>query len=155
MPQTQTFGQFAVKMATFAAELQPMMTTATAKAALLVTNSVRDQTRADSGGDMRLSGVGRRGARVGARYDVRGGRNPTALVRATGPMQLLELPTRPHLIRPQRKRAILTPGGARAYAHHPGTSGKRTWSRGVNRVVGDVPKLYQAELRKQMRRFFG
>lgn len=153
-----SFGEFAVKLATFTAELSPSMIVATNKAALHITNSVRDQVRADSGGDMRLSGVGLRGARVGARYDVKGIGNPTALVRATGPMQLLERDTSAHVILPRRrrgKRAILTPDGPRRSAHHPGTSGKRTWSKAVERVVDDVPRIYQAELRNQLRKFFG
>lgn len=36
------------------------------------------------------------------------------------------------------KRALLTPRGLRAYAFHPGTSGKRTWQRGIAASEGDV-----------------
>lgn len=149
-----TLGQFAVKMATFTAELSPAMTAATGKAALRVTSSVRDVTRADSGGDMRLSGVGRRGARVGARYDVKGRANPVALVRATGPMHLLERGAGPHMIRARRGRFLSTPYGPRRSVHHPGAPAKHTWSRGVDAVVDDVPRIYQAALRKQLARYF-
>src|SRR5262245_32516577 len=153
-----SFGEFAVKLGAFGSQLPASMAAATGKAALHVTSSVRDATRADSGGDMRLSGVGLRGARVGARYDVKGTQNPVALIRATGPMHFLERGAGPHQIRPRRrrgKRALSTPYGPRASVQHPGSPGKQTWSRGVAASIGDVPAVYQRELHNHLRRFFG
>lgn len=152
--KTLSLGEFALKLATFTEELPTAMGKATGEAALHVTSSVRDVTRADSGGDMRLSGVGRRGARVGARYDVKGTRNPVALVRATGPMHLLERGARPHEIRGRRGRLMRTPYGPRRSVQHPGAPAKHTWSRGVDASVPAVPRIYQAALRKQLQRFF-
>lgn len=91
--------------------------------------------RSDSGGDLKLSGVGR-GARVGVNYRVTSsGLSASALMKATGPVQLIDGPTSSHLIRPRRgvgRKAVLNiPGvGFRRSARHPGTSGKGTWTRG-------------------------
>lgn len=59
----------------------------------------------DSGGDMRLSGVGARkgrsgGAAVGARFKVeRRGTNPSGVITATGPLQLINNNTSGHVVR--------------------------------------------------------
>jgi hypothetical protein len=108
----------------------------------------------------RMRNVGKRGARVGVRYDIKGTRNPTALIRATGPLHLLERKTQPHTIyvRAARARgrgssrlntgrrlaqvfggrgaygwgALTMPDGQyRRVVSHPGTSGKRPWAKGV------------------------
>lgn len=103
-----------------------------------------------SGYASRLSGVGRSGARLNIRYDLKGhGLNTTALVRATGPFHLLERPTKAHTIAPRRgrrgggKRAVVTPYGPRASVQHPGTSGKHPFEKGVN---ASLPAI-RAELR--------
>lgn len=104
--------------------------------ALLVTNSVRRELRsaAPSG---RLSGVGRRGAKVSVGFDApKSLTNPVALVRMRGPAHLIENPTKPHVITPRRgrrggKRAVVTPAGPRARVQHPGTKGKQPWAKGV------------------------
>jgi hypothetical protein len=100
----------------------------------------------DSGGDYRLSHVGKRGARVGARYDLRG---DTADIKATGPVPLLANPIRPHRIpRANRRRrgVIVIPGvGVRASANHPGTRGKDSWNKGRERAK---PRIKTAVARK-------
>lgn len=84
----------------------------------------------------KLRGVGKRGARVGVRYDF-GNRRQSVLVRATGPFQLLERNTKPHRIPKERggrarKRLVVIPGvGPRASANHPGTHGKHPWAKGT------------------------
>ena len=165
MPRSVTFGEFSLKLGGFIAELPRSQAAATAKAALHVTSGVRDAVRADSGGDMRLSGVGRSGARVGARFDIKGVANPVALIRATGPMQLLERGARPHPIvvrgapggrrRSRGARALRTPYGPRRSVSHPGAPAKHTWSHAVDAAVGDVPKIYRDALRKQLTKYFG
>jgi hypothetical protein len=93
-----------------------------------------DEMRSDAGGDLRLSHVGRRGANIGARFDLRGtGRTTSAEIKATGPVPILANPTKPHRIPRARKgrRVISIPGiGVRASANHPGTKGKDTWVKG-------------------------
>lgn len=123
------------------------------KSALVVKTSVLGELRV-----RRLSGVGRRGARVGVRFDVRGKTNPTALIRATGPVHLIERDTRPHKIAPRGKKAkvLSIPGvGPRASAKHPGTKGKHPWERGVGRVIHRIPAVLRDEQFDSLRRFFG
>lgn len=85
--------------------------------------------RRDSG-DGRLSGVGRNGARVGARFDAvaRG-----VEFKATGPLHFLANPMSPHKITPKKRsraKVLAIPGiGPRASAMHPGTRGKDTWNK--------------------------
>lgn len=124
-----------------------------AKAALMVKTNVVAEMR----GVTRLRGVGKRGAKVGVRYDIKGTGNPTALIRMTGPAQLLERDTRPHEIKPRgKKKAINIPGiGPRASAHHPGTKGKHPWARGLARSLPKVGEVMRREQAESLRRFFG
>lgn len=150
-------------------------------AALEVTNTVRAEIRKVAGVDMRLSGAGRggKGAKVGARYDIKGSTNPTALVRANGPIQLVERDTRPHVIvsrsrfvargglrvrqgrrsaagRRLRGKAALTIGGSlRAWAMHPGTKGQRPFGRGVEKSAPKTPRIFQDEIDKRLRMVWG
>jgi hypothetical protein len=105
-----------------------------------------DVLRGDSGGDLRLSHVGWRGAKVGARYDLRG---DTADIKATGPVPLIANPIGVHRIpRANRRRrgVIAIPGiGVRASANHPGTRGKDTWNKGRERAK---PRIKTAVSRK-------
>src|SRR5690242_12676640 len=64
-------------------------------AALAVKTSVLAQMQAAGVDNGKLRGVGKRGAKVGVRYDIA---NNRALVRATGPFQLLERDTKAHQI---------------------------------------------------------
>lgn len=83
---------------------------------------------ADSGGDLRLSGVGKPGGKLGVKYTVSA---DSAVIRETGPGHLIERSTKPHRIGPKRRRGILIRGvGVRAWAQHPGTAGKATWAKG-------------------------
>lgn len=50
--------------------------------------------------------VGKSGARWSVRYDVKGTHNPTALVRFTGPVHIVEGSTRAHLINAARARSV-------------------------------------------------
>jgi hypothetical protein len=102
------------------------------KAALL------DEARAATGGDLRLSHVGRRGARVAVRYTV----NETgAVVAGTGPWGILEKGARPHRIDRRRRRGATRGAlrvGARFYAsvRHPGAPARHAWTNGVKAGAG-------------------
>lgn len=179
----KSLGEFAVDAYAMATTLPAATAAATGAAALEVTSVVRDAIRKDSGGDMVLSGMA---ARVGARYDVKGTTNPTALIRATGPLHILESDTSPHTIMPTgvgrakgRSKAarraakqslydalfgntgyagvkpLSTPYGPKYRVNHPGTTGKRTWSRSLERAIPRVPEVYQRALAKHLRRYFG
>lgn len=93
--------QFARQMATLGARMERNVADSVGKAAQVVKGSVEAQMRGAVGADLRMSGVGRGGAKIGVRYDVKGSGNPTALLRATGPVQLVERDTSPHTILPR------------------------------------------------------
>ncbi len=127
------------------------------KAALHVTGKIRDEIRSVTG-DMRLSGVGRRGAKVGAKFDIKGSINPTALITATGPLHLIERDTSPHRIprtRGRKKRIAVIDGHPYHHANHPGTAGKHPFAKGVARGAPDTPKIFQAEVRKAVVKAWG
>jgi hypothetical protein len=119
-------------------------------AALVITREVRQRTRAATGGDMRLSGVGLRGARVGARYDVRGVENPVALVRATGPYHLLERDTRAHGIAPRKRRRTralrFRDGTFAASVQHPGTRGRHTFEKSVDAKRDEAARAFEQKI---------
>ncbi len=150
------------------------------KAALYTTGLIRDDTRRDTG-DSRLSGVGKRGARVGAQFKIDGGdSNPTATIRATGPYHLLERDTVPRAIAPRgrtlskrylaRVSAGLTPRRAQylkgakalkfggrfaASVSHPGTRGKHTFERAWKRAAPRTTKIYAAEVSAALKKVWG
>lgn len=132
------------KLERASAELARAQRTAVERAALAMTTDIRQVIERDSG-DSRLSGVGKKGAKVGAGFDVKGTRNPVAIIRARGPLHLLANRTKPHTIEPKARRRRggnrvglgMPDGQVRASVQHPGTRGKDTWRRGV--AVG-LPK---------------
>lgn len=174
---------FAIRSQAFATAGLPMgARKGVEKAALVATTAARASIAAGSGGDSRMSNVGRSGgAKVGARYDVKGAQNPTALVRATGPLHLLDNPTAPHQITPRslrkgRSRAskgafynalfgggsgfgtakpLSTPYGPRYRVQHPGTKGKRTFWRAIDNVKPLIPITFRTEMVREMRRYYG
>jgi hypothetical protein len=149
------------------------------KSALKVTTEIRDATRRDTGGDSRLSGVGKSGARLNARYKLYGGDNPTAYITATGPYHLLERDASAHFIIPRGWRVsrrytnavrkgklpadgkVVYLGGAKALkfggrfsmtAEHPGTRGKHTFERAWKRAAPETPKIFQREVMASLKR---
>ena len=133
------------------------------KAALQMTRAIRGEIRVASGADSRLSGVGRRGVRVGARFDVRGKVNPTALIRATGPLQLIERDTKAHDIGPRRKYArgsrkkkpAIKFGGRYAPGvRHPGTRGRAPFARGVERTRDLPATIIDSEIWRRVKGTF-
>jgi hypothetical protein len=139
-------------------ELQQAQVKGVQKAALFTTRSIRDQIRSATGGDMRMSGVGKRGTKLNAYYDVKGRVNPTALIKARGPLQLLERDTSPHEIRPRKRRKAkgqsgrkalrLSDGNFRGTVRHPGTRGKHPWAKGVAKSRGKTEQIFEDEIHK-------
>lgn len=111
-----------------------------------------------------LRGVGRRGARVSARYDVKGAENATALVSMRGPAHLVENPTKPHVIAARRRpgvrtrrrgaRALALPDGFATQVQHPGTSGKRFWRDAMPEARRVAPEAYRLKQTTALRREF-
>jgi hypothetical protein len=152
------------------------------KAALVATTAARASIAVGSGGDSVMSNVGRgaKGAKVGVRYDIKGAQNPTALIRATGPLHILDNPTSPHQIMSKVKKGrsrasrgafynalfggdggfgaakpLRTPYGPRYRVQHPGTKGKRTFWRAIDNVRPLIPITFRTEVARQMSRSFG
>lgn len=179
-------------------ELSASQTKAVGSGSLAIRRSVeRELHRVAPSG--RLRNVGARGAKLGVRYDIKGTKNPTSLIRAIGPWQIIENDTRPHIIvakrlgrgqgrtaaasragtvsafggtsrgvfgalvastRTARNGAVLrragsaalggalasAAGGPRPYAFHPGTKGKKAFSKGVRAGVPDAKRAVTREI---------
>lgn len=130
--------------------------TVVTRAALKVKLAAEAERTKVTGGDGRLSNVGRRGSRLGVASTVTPS-GPSAIVRATGPWQIVENDTRAHRItskyagstrarrsltgvsgpqlpgsvRGGRRAVVLTPFGYRRYVRHPGTHGKHPWRKAM------------------------
>lgn len=100
----------------------------------------KDQTKTlkrDIGGDTAMSGIGN--GRLTIKSSVKGDSIVTGEVTAgkpAGPWSWLEKGTAPHIA-----------GGRYRGARHPGTRGKRTWSRGLPDSLDRVVKQARKELR--------
>jgi len=117
-------------------------------------------------GTTRLRNVGKGGAKVGARYDIKGGATPTALLRYTGPAHIINNPTKPHRIEPrgrtrtasgrQRKgaKALTIGGNVRPYADHPGTTGKHFFQRSVPQVASLAARIMARSTTTALRKIF-
>lgn len=117
-----------------------------------------------------LRRVGKKGAKLGARYTIRGGPTPTAIVFYTGPVHLLNNPTKAHKIEPkgaqtyQRGRrkgqsksgakALTIGGGAFAGAEHPGTTGKQFFQSATRQARAFAPKAMADGQVRAVRRAF-
>lgn len=135
-----TPAQFAAKTARMTTGLKQVERRLALSAATTVKVSVTAAMAAAGVKNGRLRGVGKKGARVGVRYQPLG--EARYLVKATGPFQLIESNTKPHRVPRQpktgraKKRVVVIPGvGVRAYANHPGTKGKHPWAKGVAAAV--------------------
>lgn len=120
--------------------------TAAARGAMVAKQIHQSEIRSASGGDSVLSGVGKTGGRVGARFDVLPG--GTAVVRATGPLHLLENPSKPHMIPGARRRGarkpLSTPYGPRWRVNHPGVRNpQKPWQKGFRKAIPAVSKVVQ------------
>jgi len=154
----KTVAQFAADAHSFAHDMPALERKVVGAAALKVKTTVLVEMRRIAP-SLRLTGVSKRGAKIGVRYD-QGHGSSTALVQATGPVQLIESPTRPHRIPKERQRGrrriVVIPGvGPRASAQHPGTRGQHPWQKGVALSVPQIPKIIQTETHAQMGKYFG
>ena len=111
--------------------------------------------------DMRMS-MGGRNAKVGVRYDIKGTSKPTALMRATGPLHLVENDTSPRVIPKERKRRrgarktlLLPDGGLRRSVKHPGTKGQQPFAEGRKAAEPVMTKMIRSRYLKVARGVFG
>lgn len=126
-------------------------------AALSVKRSVEAQMQLAGVHSGKLRGVGTKGGRIGVRYDPLG--QHRVLLRATGPFHLIENKTkagrRVPRQRARRPGVMVIPGvGVRAWANHPGTSGKHPWAKGVALAPKLVENAGQAALKDVVTRIF-
>lgn len=120
-------------------------------------------------GGNRLSGVGKKGAKVGVRYTVRGYQNPVGIIQYTGPVHLANSGTRPHQILPRSRQTTakgnrrrgsakaLSPAGnpwAAASADHPGTKGKKFAEKAEPIVIAQSKRIITQEVRSHLARTF-
>lgn len=131
---------FGLKTARMGHELTKLEERSVQVASLAVKKSVLVQMQLAGVNGGRLRGVGKKGAKVGVRYDQKG---KAALVRATGPFHLLERPTKGHRTPKERaansrakRKVVNIPGvGVRAFANVAGTKGKYPWAKGVEAAI--------------------
>lgn len=101
MGTSKNGAQLVGKIDQFATMVPKANRKATLEAADLVKRATLGKMRVASGGDLKLSGVGKKGAKIGVRYDIQGEISANAVVRATGPVQLVENRTHAHVIGPK------------------------------------------------------
>ena len=120
-------------------------------------------------GSNRMSGVGRNGARIGYRYDVRGYQNPVGIIRGTGPIHLANNDRREYDIFPKSKQTTakgnrrrgsakaLSPAGnpwAKASAHMPAKAGKQFHEKAEPIVIAQSKRIIVREVDAHLARVF-
>jgi hypothetical protein len=148
--------ELAGKLGRLGDELREVPKAATGAAALHVKKNVQALAPA------RLSGVGKRGVKIGVKYTIVGvGDSVKARVHAFGPFQLIERDTRAHVVpragkkRRKRLRVAVVPGyGPRTGIRHPGTKGKHQWAKGVAAARPQIRDTFRDEARSKMRGVF-
>lgn len=159
---TSTPAQFAMKMHRAANGITDADRQIATLAAMIVKRSAqRELAIAAPRGRMN---VGKRGQRVGVRFDMRS--DDSVVVRMTGPAHLLERDTKGHRIprefkgrgrsRGRNVKKLLIPGiGVRMSADHPGTKGKEPWKKGLATALPRLPRVagehYFGTVRKALR----
>lgn len=124
-----------------------------------------------TGGDQRLSHMGRKGARLGMRYDVEDqGKRVIIKLTPAGPWMLTERGAKPHTIKPKAARARGIGSGwgidaavwAPGYAHptrkpftHPGAPGKSSIRRTMGRIRGRASADFHEGYVKQLAQAMG
>lgn len=161
---------FALKMHGAAETVSSAAKVATSAAALATKKAILVNTPA------RMSGVGKKGAKLGVRYKVgQYDDGAKALIFATGPFHLIERDTRPHPIprlkvsgkskaaRPMfgpafgglNAKKLKTPYGIRSTVWHPGTKGQHPFERSVAEIAPVLPRIYFAALTSHYAAVFG
>lgn len=131
----------------------------------------------------RLSGRGKRGAKLDVRYNVGNyGGEAKSLVFATGPFHLIERDTKPHRIpalkgqKTRQNRAVRATKGrtfgpafggvktggkpivfgdkVRNQVWHPGTKGQHPWEHGVTAAQSVIRKVFESKGELVLRRVF-
>jgi hypothetical protein len=150
MGTSSSAAEFSAKIHKFAGEVAKIpRDTAYSNAKLgKATMTAAVQSMAPGG---RLRGVGKKGARVGAGYNVYG--DGIVQISVRGPVWLVNDPTSAHDIAPKKRRgkgALYAPGYDHPYrgaVHVSGTSGKHRWDAARD---GLLPPLLEKNIGRQM-----
>jgi hypothetical protein len=150
--RTRTLGEFGVRLDSAASGLDDAMAEALQDAAGLVADGTLAALRRGSGGDLVLSNVGDAGGRIGVKVETRS--REQTLIRAVGPAHLMDRPTAPHWIerRAKGRRALKTPYGYRRKVRHPGTRGKGGWTKTVDALLPQIPKMFGEALHRHLQK---
>jgi hypothetical protein len=150
--------QVASRLNKVAREVNGASKPAVNKAANIVKTFTLVEVTKASGGDLRLSGVGRKGAKVGVRYKIGGASGDVeAVVSATGPLHFVEHDTKPgprHRRKGRRGRANAFGAGPPKPAMHPGTKGKQPFKKGVAKAKPYALKALRAAQTDALKRGF-
>lgn len=153
MGTSKSVDQFTAKMAKAGANITRERRAIVTDGALASKDTVVEAAKRATGGSMRLSNVGRNGSRLGARYDLKGRANPTALVKATGAWQIRDSslsggPTSAHTIPKAvgprgraRKRLLLPDGSIRRRVEHPGSDRADYFAQAQLKMTRTVPTI--------------
>lgn len=158
--RTTTPEEWARRANGFAGGLQETQRKAVGAAAFAAKKEIATEVRKVVGADMRLTGVGKRGAKLSVYYNVVGYKNPTATIAMRGPVHLVERPTKPHRVprvrKRGRKRVVVIPGvGVRASANHPGTHGQYPFKKGTERGKPKAVAAFNDTIVREFRGTFG
>lgn len=147
-----------VKLTAAAVALGKANRKAVSAAALAYKEAELVSAASDSGGDLRLGHWGwspakgtYRAPKLGAYYDVKGYENATALLKPKpiGLWVYLEGGAKPHAVknrtrgRNRRKALALSGGGFASAVNHPGTRGKKTWSKGLKAGEPQAMRIFK------------
>lgn len=159
-PSSQVAGRMAALVSNFTSAERDGINAASLQAKNIQLQELRAVT-----GDLRMSGVGTKGARVGARYDMLS-LGKGSVVYATGPVHLLERPSKPHEITTRRAKgrrrrgvtakALGLPGQPYAKVQHPGVRNpRRPWARGFMRAKPVVDRTIRQQYGSAFARSMG
>lgn len=147
-------GDLKKRAETLEREIETQVKETRKRAGMVAKDAQLEVVEHDAGGDRRLSRVrSGKGAAVGIRFKVA----PTGDVEvsATGPMPLLANPMPAHDIGAKRAGALLMPGPTfRGSVRHPGTPGKDTWNRGVDKATPRIAEVIGSDIDGAVRRGF-
>jgi len=118
-------------------------------------------------GGTRMSGVGRKGAKVGVRYDVRGYQNPVGIIKYVGPVHLVNSDRRAYDILPRNSQTTAKGNrrrGAKALAatgfgpygkvHMKAKAGKNFTDRAETIVLAQSKRIIDKEIQAHLVRTF-
>lgn len=149
---------FAAKLGAVVAGVHAVEPATIRQGATIIQGSVFTAMAATGLGSRRLRNAGRGGARLNVRSKmVSFGGSPGAIVRASGPWQLVEEATSAHRIEPRSEDVLALKIGSEfaANANHPGTRrGKHAWRIGAEAARKPVAVAYQKEMAKVITTLF-